>query len=249
MLGVFAASCSRVDNVADESSKVPDDQLSVLKEYSLLHSQGLNSCFDQLNSTLMNSQIPDLSHKNIANLVCNFVEEEGYALNSSTRSSLDSYDCPDETEVYALSPEAEQILNDYFTAMTSSSSSDEMESYIEGIIATDAFKNLDSDEQPLLLFMMLIGIDSAQYWTDPSNMGKWLNLSNSLPTADTKGTAGPGVSYWMTPEQMQDPRLLKVVKADVKGCLLSLCTGFAAVDWAICGTVGSVDAIIEIANE
>lgn len=249
MLGVFAASCSRVDNVADESSKVPDDQLSVLKEYSLLHSQGLNSCYDQLNSTLTNSQIPDLSHKNITNLVCNFVEEDGFAINSSTRSSLESNDCPDETEAYDLSPEAEQILNEYFTAMTNSSSSDEMESYIEGIIATDAFKNLNPEEQPLLLFMMLLGIDSAQYWTNPSNMVKWQNLSNLLPTANTKGTAGPGVSYWMTPQQMQDSITIKLVTADVKGCLQSLVTGFDPLAWAAGGIVGSIDAIIDVAKQ
>lgn len=241
------SSCSN----SDEQFETKDDTISQnvlfnqLKEISLYHSKGLDACFNTFNSQLIDLKKPDFSRKNINKLSIKFAKQQIPVFLHTTRiATVGDQDILADTIVRPLSSEAEKMYSDYMNTLLHSESAESMELYIRNLIQTEDFLSLDSEEQPYFIFMMLIGIDSAQYWSNPENMEKWKNLKNNSPTTSTRGVAGPPASYWMTSEQIEDPTFQEILQADIRGCGWSLLAGFNAVGWAIGGISGSIDSAL-----
>lgn len=242
-LTLFMLSCSNEVDGDNCNVGLTLEMFDQLKEISAYHSKGLDSCFDHYNDVLNSCETPDYSIKAIKKLSMDFVVENGDIESVHfTRSSDNAV--LDENQMHELSVGGETILEEYFTLLLQSSSPESAEFGVKSIMQSESFSLLNEDEQSYLLFMMLIGIDSAKYWSDSENYEKWQRIGKLEPTVDTKSPAGPPASSWISSEQMSDPTFLRILQADVRGCGWSLLTGFAPWSWAAGGIAGSVDSAL-----
>lgn len=240
--------CSNLNeqlSTANEGKQLPVNVFSLLKEKSTLHSKGLDECFAHYNSALLENKPTNFSRKRTQEFCMNFVANEPiFSDCSETRSTLTESEILGDTIVCPLSANAEILLKEFMGELLSSPNADTIYSYIQKLMETDRFLALDKEEQPFLIFTMLIGVDSAQYWSNPANVKKWTQLKNMKPTYETRGTAGPSASYWMTSDQMNNPTFKKLLYADMRGCGWSLLSGISAYGWMVGGIAGSVDAAL-----
>ncbi len=239
---VAICGCSSVDDslITKKDVSLCGYQFDELKKISSYHTIGLDEGFDVYNSRLLNSGKTNFSKKEIHTIVSDFGKRTIPVSKSETRSVLKSDNILSDTIVVQLSNEAEVLLNVFVDSLLHSESAESMELYIRNLMETESFASLDSREQPYLVFMMLIGIDSAKYWSDPANFEKWEKLVNNTPTIQTRGAAGPGASYWINQDQMNE-RFRKTLWGDIRGCGYSGIT-FSALGWAVGGIAGSIEA-------
>jgi hypothetical protein len=250
-LGMFFSACSsqieKGELSQDNSRKY---SFSELREISLLHSEGLNTIFSQLgplktrsanasvtaDSTFFRSKIDSMS--------ISFIEEQMKSMIPRMRSTSNLQ--KGEVANWQLSPSANSIFETYFDALKTSSDRAEMEKYILSVTQSDDFLLLEEKEQQLVVFMMYIGIDSYEYWSNPQNWNKWASLrgdfTSIVPTTSTRGMAGPGANAWMSGKQINNPRFQQILRSDCVGCLMSLTRGFNAWNWAIGGISTSAKA-------
>lgn len=214
-----------------------------LKEISILHSSGIDACYESLNTELMSNRHIDFTKPNIKKLSVSFVGTVSKDFDYTTRSSSENQFVIEDSVSFALSATAEIILEEFLDSMYHSTSAESMEVYIKNLMLDSKYLTLDATEQPLLIFMMLIGIDSAQYWLTPGNIEKWEYLRNLHPMERTRGMAGPPASYWMSSDQIADERITKLVNADVRGSLYSL-VAFTPLTWLSGAIVGSVESAL-----
>ncbi|ERK02380.1 hypothetical protein [Segatella salivae] len=238
---VIALYSCKSEDLTENSAK----QFSELKRISKYHSSGLDFTYTQLSSSKTRSARKDFGREEIVAQVLKFIESIPEFQKEKTRSVNTISEIPHEG--YELTPEAAQIFENYFDYLVHSSSKSDMENYVERIIKTPKFVSLNKEEQSLVAFMMYIGIDSGEYWSNPTNWEKWKALKENTTfvqnsSTTTRGVAGPPAHYWMTSKQMNNKTFQKYLRADCKGCLYSLVTGFDAFAWAAGGILGSVDA-------
>lgn len=216
-----------------------------LKEMSHAHSKGLDFCFNRYNSALLEKRALDFSRKRTNEFCINFAtNESAFAICPETRSALNANEILSDTIVRPLSSNAEKMLESFMDKLFEAPNADAIYSYIQNLMETENFLSLGKEEQPFLLFMMLIGVDSAQYWSNPTNAEKWERLKRMEPTNETRGVAGPSASYWMTSEQIKSPNFKRLLEADMRGCGWSLLSGISTYGWMIGGIASSVDAAL-----
>lgn len=203
-LGMFFSACSsQVEKGELSQNNSRKYSFSELREISLLHSEGLNTIFSQLgplktrsanasvtaDSTFFRSKIDSMS--------IDFIEEQMKSKNPRMRSTSNLQ--KGEVANWQLSPSANSIFETYFDALKTSSDRAEMEKYILSVTQSDDFLLLEEKEQQLVVFMMYIGIDSYEYWSNPQNWNKWASLrgdfTSIVPTTSTRGVAGPGAKH------------------------------------------------------
>ena len=248
-LGMFFSACSsQVEK--GELSQNRKYSFSELREISLLHSEGLNTIFSQLGPLKTRSANASVTADstfflfNIDSMSISFIVEQMKSMIPRMRSTSNLQ--KGEVANWQLSPSANSIFETYFDALKTSSDRAEMETYIQSVTQSDDFLLLEEKEQQLVVFMMYIGIDSYEYWSNPQNWNKWASLrgdfTSIVPTTSTRGMAGPGANAWMSGKQINNPRFQQILRSDCVGCLMSLTRGFHAWGWAIGGISGSAKA-------
>lgn len=238
LMCVFISSCENENICLTSKSKVEE-----LKKISEYHSSGLDAIYTQLAGSSTRSISSNVTRKDIIRLASDYIYSQSKLENFKTRSLSPSEQISD-TIVRQLSPKADSLFNEYFTNLVKSSSKESMLSYVESLLREETFMSLDSDEQNFLTFMMYIGIDSAEYWSNPYNLDKWMSLKTNSPITTTRSVAGPAGRYWLTRKQINNPAFQKILGADCRGCGYSLLCGFSPWGWAAGGIAGSVDAAL-----
>lgn len=234
-LSIFLFSCnSNDDNLPNTNNKYVD-----LKKIAAYHSLGLENVFSQLTATSTRSSIQEITKKDINKLVSNYIYNLPEASMNKTRATKEG----DAMDI-KLSPNAELVLNSFFSYLIKSSTRESMDSYINNISNDKTFNLLNAQEQDLVIFMMYIAIDSTGYWSNPNNLNKWKSLKAGIPYTGTRGMVGPPAHYWMTSEEMNNEEFQNIVKNDVYGCLTSLLAGFTPWGWCAGGIAGSAGAVI-----
>lgn len=245
----FSACSSQVEKGELSQNNGRKYSFSELREISLLHSGGLNTIFSQLEPLKTRSANASVTadstlRSKIDSMSINFIEEQMKSMIPRMRSTSNLQ--KGEVANWQLSPSANSIFETYFDALKTSSDRAEMEQYILSVTQSDDFLLLEEKEQQLVVFMMYIGIDSYEYWSNPQNWNKWASLrgdfTSIVPTTSTRGMAGPGANAWMSGNQIRNPRFQQVLRHDCIGCLMSLTRGFSAWGWAAGGIAGSVKA-------
>lgn len=220
-----------------------------LLKLSKKHSEGLEYVYESLKqkkAVTRSSENPlkNVDKTEIVNMVISFVNADpllskmiSTPLKVQTRSQVE------EAGSIEISDKAQKILSEYIAYLPQSQNYDDFKKCLLNEIESSDFKQLNEDEQELLTFMLLIALDSADYWIE--NLDKWESLINDDTSISTRGMAGPLAEYWMGNLTLQQKQKVgKIGTCDALSCLTSLYpSGFVPGAWLLCAISGSATAL------